>query len=284
MRRFPDTLEYTGLNTPIGEEYEIVSLAVEGRIPAEVEGAFFRAVPDPAFPPFVEDGGASCRATAWSRAVPFESGQVDYDIRYVQPRATCAEVEGGARPVRQVPQSLHRRAGSAGVDRTVANTTPVWHAGRLLMTKEDGRPYASILTRSKRSAVRLRRQAEVRDDDGARAHRSGDRRDVLLRLRGRRSARRQGRLLHRRRAGNLVREQWFDVPYCSLMHDFVDHRELRAVPRLSDHLRSRAPEGRRRALGARAGPGELGRRHAALWRRLGHAVVQGPEGRVSAST
>ena len=22
-----------------------------------------------------------------------------------------------------------------------ANTTPVWHAGRLLMTKEDGRPY-----------------------------------------------------------------------------------------------------------------------------------------------
>jgi hypothetical protein len=27
----------------------------------------------------------------------------------------------------------------AGVDRTVANTTPIWHAGRLLMAKEDGR-------------------------------------------------------------------------------------------------------------------------------------------------
>jgi len=32
------------------------------------------------------------------------------------------------------------RPEAGGVDRTVANTTPVWHAGRLLMTKEDGRP------------------------------------------------------------------------------------------------------------------------------------------------
>ncbi len=29
----------------------------------------------------------------------------------------------------------------SGKDRTVANTTPVWHGGRLLMTKEDGLPY-----------------------------------------------------------------------------------------------------------------------------------------------
>ena len=38
MGRFPDSPEYTGLNTPLGEEYEIPDLAIEGRIPAEVEG------------------------------------------------------------------------------------------------------------------------------------------------------------------------------------------------------------------------------------------------------
>ena len=32
---------------------------------------------------------------------------------------------------------VRKRRGSIAV----ANTTPVWHAGRLLMTKEDGRPY-----------------------------------------------------------------------------------------------------------------------------------------------
>ena len=58
MQRFPDTPEYTGLNAPIGEEYNLENLPVEGVIPAEVEGAFFRAVPDPAFAPFMEDSGA----------------------------------------------------------------------------------------------------------------------------------------------------------------------------------------------------------------------------------
>ncbi len=50
MRGFPDTLEYTGLNSPIGEEYELEGLAIEGSIPGDVEGTFFRAVPDPGVP------------------------------------------------------------------------------------------------------------------------------------------------------------------------------------------------------------------------------------------
>ena len=44
VRAFPDTPEFTGLNTPLGEEYELEHLPVEGRIPAEVAGTFFRAV------------------------------------------------------------------------------------------------------------------------------------------------------------------------------------------------------------------------------------------------
>jgi carotenoid cleavage dioxygenase len=50
MKRYPDAPEFTGLNAPLGEEYEVPDLAIEGRIPGEVEGVFFRAVPDPAFP------------------------------------------------------------------------------------------------------------------------------------------------------------------------------------------------------------------------------------------
>ena len=32
MQGFPNTLDYTGLNSPLGEEYELKSLAVEGRV------------------------------------------------------------------------------------------------------------------------------------------------------------------------------------------------------------------------------------------------------------
>ena len=97
MRQFPNTPEYIGLNTPLGEEYEIGSLAVEGRIPPDVEGVFFRAVPDPAFPPFVEDGGAILSGDGMVSAV----------------RSNCAPPRGGrggARAVRQIPQFIHRSA------------------------------------------------------------------------------------------------------------------------------------------------------------------------------
>ena len=48
---FPDEIEFRGLNTPIRTESSVRNLAVEGVIPADIRGAFFRSVPDPAHPP-----------------------------------------------------------------------------------------------------------------------------------------------------------------------------------------------------------------------------------------
>jgi carotenoid cleavage dioxygenase len=58
MQEFPKTVDFMFLNTPIGEEYSLKGLEVEGEIPADMRGAFFRAVPDPAFPPLFEDDTA----------------------------------------------------------------------------------------------------------------------------------------------------------------------------------------------------------------------------------
>ncbi len=110
MKRFPSTLEYTGLNTPIGEEYEIDSLAVEGRVPADVEGVFFRAVPDPAFPPFVEDGGAILSGDGMVSAVRFAGGKVGFAIRYVQTERHRAEVATGRALFGKYRNPVHRSA------------------------------------------------------------------------------------------------------------------------------------------------------------------------------
>ncbi len=69
MKVFPSTLAYTGLNAPIGEEYDATDLEVVGVLPPEIEGVFFRAVPDPAFPPFMEDSGAALSADGMISAV-----------------------------------------------------------------------------------------------------------------------------------------------------------------------------------------------------------------------
>ena len=82
------------------------------------------------------------------------------------------------------------------------------------------------------------------------------------------------------RHGNLVREQWFDAPYCAMMHDFTitqNYALFPVYPTTCDLERLKAG---RRSLGARAAARQLGGRHAAL--RLGgrDALVPGTQGRV----
>ncbi|MGZ8281679.1 MAG: carotenoid oxygenase family protein, partial [Allosphingosinicella sp.] len=83
MTAFPKTLQFSGLNTPIRVEWEARDLEVEGEIPADVEGAFFRAVPDPAHPPMFEDDNYLSGDGMVSRFL-FKDGKVDHAIKYVR--------------------------------------------------------------------------------------------------------------------------------------------------------------------------------------------------------
>ena len=156
-------------------------------------------MPDPAFPPFMEDGGAVLSGDGMISAIRIAGGKASFAMRYVQTERHKAEVAAGRALFGKYRNPFTDRPEAAGLDRTVANTTPVWHAGRLLMTKEDGRPYrVDPHTLETIGSYDFDGQARVADRDGARAHRSANGRAVLLRLRGRRPGLDQGRLLHRR--------------------------------------------------------------------------------------
>jgi carotenoid cleavage dioxygenase-like enzyme len=231
MKRFPDTPEYTGLNTPLGQEYEVPDLAVEGRIPHDVEGAFFRAVPDPAFPPYMEDGGAVLSGDGMVSALRLAGGKASFAIRYVQTDRHKAEVAAERALFGKYRNPFTDRPEAAGLDRTVANTTPVWHAGRLLMTKEDGHPYRvdprTLDTLGRYDfGGKLKSQtvtAHVRiDPDTGELFFYGYEADGL--------ASTKVAYCIADRHGTLLREQWFDVPYCSMMHDFTITRNYALFP------------------------------------------------------
>jgi len=222
MQGFPNTPEYTGLNSPIGQEYELESLAVEGRIPIEVEGTFFRAVPDPAYAPFMEDGGAVLSGDGMVSAVRIAGGKASFAMRYVQTERHKAEVAAGRALFGKYRNPFTDRPEAKGLDRTVANTTPIWHAGRLLMTKEDGRPYRvdprTLATigpydfggRLKSETV----TAHVRIDP-----QTGEMFAFGYEADGLASTKVAYFIVDSE--GNLAREQWFDAPYCAMMHDFA---------------------------------------------------------------
>ena len=218
---FPATADFTGLNAPVRLEYEIRDLAVDGEIPPEICGAFFRAVPDPAYPPLLGEDIVLSGDGMIGRFL-FEDGHVDCAIRYVRTKRFLAE--------RAARRSLFGRYRNpftddplvAGLDRTVANTTPVWHAGRLIMTKEDGRPYE--INPHTLDTIgpfdfdgRLRSEtmtAHVRVDPGSQelfffGYEAGGlcTRDIAYCIAD--------------RHGRLQSEQWFEAPYCAMTHDFA---------------------------------------------------------------
>ena len=140
MNAFPQTIHFIGSNFPRRAEISLRDLAVEGTIPAEIDGAFFRAVPDNAHPPMFEDDIA-LNADGMIARFSIEGGAVDFDIRYVETERYLAEKQARRALFGRYRNPFTDDPSVAGMDRTVSNTTPVWHAGRLFMTKEDGRAY-----------------------------------------------------------------------------------------------------------------------------------------------
>jgi carotenoid cleavage dioxygenase-like enzyme len=141
MSGYPQTPDFMGLNEPVGKEVSFRGLSVEGTIPPDVRGAFFRATPDPAFAPFIPDDNLLSGDGMISRLRINTDGSADFDVKFVATARHQAEVAAGKALFGRYRNPYTDDASVKGVDRTVANTTPVWHAGKLLMTKEDGHPY-----------------------------------------------------------------------------------------------------------------------------------------------
>lgn len=244
MTSFPQDPNYIGLNTPFGLEHDWLPLKVEGTIPPDVRGTFFRAVPDPAFPPFVPDAAAVLSADGMVSAIRFADDGASAAARYVATQRHQAELAAGQALFGKYRNPFTDRPEAAGLDRTVANTTPVWHAGRLLMTKEDGRPYrvdpVTLETLGRFDfAGKLRSEtmtAHVRIDPE-----TGEMFVFGYEASG--LATRTIAYFIIDAAGELVREQWFEAPYCAMMHDFTitaNHVLFPIYPTTSDLDRLKA--------------------------------------------
>ena len=221
MTAYPQTIHFIGTNTPRRMELSLRNLEVEGTIPADVEGAFFRAVPDNAHAPMFEDDIALNHDGMIAR-FNITGGAVDFDIRYVETERYLAEKAARKALFGRYRNPFTDDPSVAGMDRTVANTTPVWHAGRLFMTKEDGRGY-EVNPHTLATAGKWDYQGKLKSQTFTAHPRVDDRTGELFFF-----GYEAGGLCDPNVAyciadkqGNLVKEQWFEQPYLSTIHDFV---------------------------------------------------------------
>ena len=221
MNAFPQTIHFIGSNFPRRAEISVRDLEVEGEIPAEIDGAFFRAVPDNAHAPMFEDDIA-LNADGMIARFNIEGGAVDFDIRYVKTERYLAEKKARRSLFGRYRNPFTDDPSVEGVDRTLANTTPVWHAGRLFMTKEDGRAY-EIDPETLATVRKWDFYGALRSETFT-AHPRVDPVTGELFFFGYEA----GGLCSRDIAygiadaeGKLVSEQWFEQPYCATIHDFA---------------------------------------------------------------
>lgn len=218
---FPDTIAFTGYNAPSRVEADIFDLEVHGDLPAELNGCWYRMTPDPQYPPRLGDD-IYLSGDGMISLFRFEDGHVDYKSRYVRTERFLAE-----RKARRGLFGVYRNEFTddpavAGVDRTVANTSPVWHAGRLFATKEDGLPYEI-------DPITLETRGRFDWNGGLRtktvsAHPKVDPRTGELLFYGYEasgSASRDMAFCVADKDGGLVSEEWFEAPYPGMVHDFA---------------------------------------------------------------
>lgn len=227
---FPQMMDFSGFNAPMRVECDLYDLVIEGELPREINGHWYQCVPDPQYPPMLGHD-TYLSGDGMVRLLRFENGHVDLKIRYVQ-----TERLRNDRAARRSLYGLYRNPYTddpsvRSKGRGAANTTPVWHGGRLLALKEDSRAVEldphTLETRG------------VWDYDGKlrsetmTAHTRLDPETGELYFFGYEAgglATRDVAYCVADRDGKLIREDWFETPYVALMHDFVVTRKHAIFP------------------------------------------------------
>lgn len=244
--QFPDIPAFNGVNRPVRMEIDLFELEYEGDIPAAIEGALYRCGPDPQFPPRVPND-SFINGDGQVSMFLIHDGHVDFRLRYVQTDKFKTERRARKALFGDYRNPYTDHPVVEGVDRTTANTSVMWHGGRLCALKEDGLPHEidplSLATRGK---IDFDGKLESRTFT---AHPKIDPVSGELLFNGYAASGEAtcdvvyGSI---NSAGRLVQQQRFVPPYASMIHDFAvteDYLVFPIMPATSDleRLKSGGP-------------------------------------------
>jgi carotenoid cleavage dioxygenase-like enzyme len=139
--RFPDVPMFQGINAPSRIEVDLNDLEVDGEIPSDLNGAFYRVAPDFQFPPRFSDDVPFNADGAISRFL-FKNGRVHLRHRYVQTERFKLERAAGRALYGRYRNPFTDDPSVQGKSRNLANTMPLVFDGKLLALREDSPPIA----------------------------------------------------------------------------------------------------------------------------------------------
>ncbi|XPS68742.1 hypothetical protein M3J09_001028 [Ascochyta lentis] len=136
---YEDRPQFSGFMQPCRFEGDIQNLPFEGSIPAEIEGTFYRVMPDPHQIPFISDD-PWFNGDGNISAFNIKDGRCHFKQKYVRTEKFIREAAAGRALVGKY-RNKYTDAVAFRV-RSTANTNIVYFNGKLLACKEDSPPYA----------------------------------------------------------------------------------------------------------------------------------------------
>ncbi len=220
---FPIHPNLQGGFAPVQMECDAANLVVEGEIPLDLNGTFFRNGPNPQFAPrgeyhwFGGDG--------MIHAFHVENGRVSYKNRWPRTVKWQHEREAGEALFSPFnPMDVDPRVAGVVTD-GVANTNIVWHAGKLLALEEGHAPFElDPVTLESRGPCTF--DGKLEGPMTAHPKMDPETGEMLFfgyNAKGMISEDMSFHVVDK--DGNLTRSEWFKAPYASMVHDFITTRD-----------------------------------------------------------
>lgn len=225
---FPNHPNLTDGYAPIQMECDANNLVVEGEVPKDLFGTFYRNGPNPQFAPrgayhwFGGDG--------MIHAFHIENGQVSYKNRWPRTQRWQKERDAGESLWGSL-NPLENDPSVAGLETDgSANTNIIWHAGKLLALEEGHAPFElDPVTLESKGAWKfndtlvgpMTAHPKVDPETGEMIF-FGYNVDGIL------SNKMSYHVVDK--AGKLVKSQFFDAPYAAMVHDFMVTRDYVLFP------------------------------------------------------
>lgn len=220
--KFPATPNFTGFFAPSGVEAEVHALTViDGEVPPDLDGSFYRVAPDPQFPPLAGDD-IWFNGDGMVTRFRFKDGEVSLRQRWVHTDKFRLEREAGRALFGAYRNPLTDHESVKGEVRGTANTNVIVHAGKLLALKEDSPPVLmdpeTLETVDPKYTFGGKMTSETFTAHPKIDPETGEMLAFGYAAKG---------LCTRDMAfyvidakGEVTREVWFEIPYYCMMHDF----------------------------------------------------------------
>ena len=233
MAHFPASPLFSSVLRLIRLEGDIADLEVDGEVPAELNGAFYRVHPDPQFAPkFADD--QFFNGDGMISMFRFRNGRVDFRQRYAQTDKWKLERAAGKALFGAYRNPLTDDDSVKGRIRSTANTNAFVFAGKLWAMKEDSP--SLLMDPASMETFGFETFGGAMTGQTFTAHPKIDPRTgnmVAIGYAASGLCTDDVTYMEISPGGELIREVWFKVPYYCMMHDFgvtEDYLVVHIVP------------------------------------------------------